>query len=176
MHMKYLLITCMLCLSVSLQVVSQTKRAPTRSRFDPYKNFKFRVKWGGRYVAGFSQAALLESPEQPRSDTQAVRPGEQATILRNKKTIPITLEHGVTYDEKFELWAREWERWFTGVGAEPLRQDILIEIYDEAGQLLRTYKVYGCALSQFQAAPNTKTHAVAVEVIKLENEGWKRLP
>ena len=26
-------------------------------RFDPYKNFKFRVKWDGRYVAGISKVS-----------------------------------------------------------------------------------------------------------------------
>ena len=28
-------------------------------RFDPYKNFKFRVKWDGRYVAGISKVSAL---------------------------------------------------------------------------------------------------------------------
>ena len=29
-------------------------------RFDPYKNFKFRVKWDGRYVAGVSKMSALK--------------------------------------------------------------------------------------------------------------------
>ena len=31
-------------------------------RFDPYKNFKFRVKWDGRYVAGISKVAFITEP------------------------------------------------------------------------------------------------------------------
>ena len=30
------------------------------TRFDPYKNFKFRVKWDGRYVAGVSRMSALK--------------------------------------------------------------------------------------------------------------------
>ena len=30
------------------------------SRFDPYKNFKFRIKWDGRYVAGVSKVSALK--------------------------------------------------------------------------------------------------------------------
>ena len=30
------------------------------TRFDPYKNFKFRVKWDGRYVAGVSKVGSLK--------------------------------------------------------------------------------------------------------------------
>ncbi len=29
-------------------------------RFDPYKDFKFRVKWEGRYVAGVSKVIGLK--------------------------------------------------------------------------------------------------------------------
>lgn len=30
------------------------------SRFDPYKNFKFRVKWDGRFVAAVSKISALK--------------------------------------------------------------------------------------------------------------------
>jgi phage tail-like protein len=30
------------------------------TRFDPYKNFKFRVKWDGKYVAGVSKISPLK--------------------------------------------------------------------------------------------------------------------
>jgi phage tail-like protein len=29
-------------------------------RFDPYKNFKFRLKWDGVYVAGVSKVSALK--------------------------------------------------------------------------------------------------------------------
>ena len=34
-------------------------------RFDPYKNFKFRLKWDGKYVAGISKAGPLTRSTVP---------------------------------------------------------------------------------------------------------------
>ncbi len=30
------------------------------TRFDPYKNFKFRIKWDGAYIAGVSKVSALK--------------------------------------------------------------------------------------------------------------------
>ena len=47
---------------------------------------------------------------------------------------------------------------------------------DEAGQLALAYKVYRCWVSDYQALPDldANANAVAIEQIKLENEGWER--
>jgi hypothetical protein len=36
------------------------------TRFDPYKNFKFRVNWDGQYVAGVPKISALKA--RNRSD------------------------------------------------------------------------------------------------------------
>ena len=36
----------------------------TPQRLDPYKNIKYCVKWGGRYVAGFSKVSSMEPPSR----------------------------------------------------------------------------------------------------------------
>ena len=67
-----------------------------------------------------------------------------------------------------------------GLGAEvslkDFRKDIIIEIYNEAGQLVIAYKVFRCWVSEFQAQPDldANANAVAIQTIKLENEGWER--
>jgi len=33
-------------------------------RFDPYKNFKFRIKWDGKYVAGMSKGQRAEALDE----------------------------------------------------------------------------------------------------------------
>ena len=52
----------------------------------------------------------------------------------------------------------------------------LIEFYNEAGQLVIAYKVYRCWVSEFLALPDldADANAVALQRIKLENEGWER--
>ena len=57
-----------------------------------------------------------------------------------------------------------------------LSPDVVIETYNEAGQLVIAYRVFRCWVSEFQAMPDldANANAVAIQTIKLENEGWER--
>jgi phage tail-like protein len=93
---------------------------------------------------------------------------------------PITLERGVTHDLEFERWANKVWNFGAGLGLEvslkDFRKDIIIEFYNEAGQLAIAYKVFRCWVSEFQSLPDldANANAVAIQHIKLENEGWER--
>ncbi len=149
-------------------------------RFDPYKNFKFRVKWDGKYVAGVSKVGSL------KRSTEAVEHrvgGDPSTVRKSPgqtKYEPITLERGVTHDTEFEIWANKVWNFESGLGAEvslaDFRKDIIIEVYNEAGQLVLAYKVYRCWVSEFQAIPelDASANAVAIQTLTLQNEGWER--
>jgi phage tail-like protein len=149
-------------------------------RFDPYGNFKFRVKWDGRYVAGISKVSAL------KRTTEVIehREGGDASTSRKSpgrtKYEPITLERGVTHDPEFERWANKVWNYGSGLGAEvslkDFRKDVILEMYNEAGQVALSYKVYRCWVSDFQALPDldANANAVAIQSIKLENEGWER--
>ncbi len=149
-------------------------------RHDPYKNFKFRVKWDNRYIAGISRISGLVR------QTEAVehRAGGEANILRKSpgrtSCEPVVLERGITHDTEFEQWANKVWNAQAAAGTElslrDYRKDIVIELCNEAGQLVIAYKVYRCWVSQFRALPelDAKTAGVAIESITLENEGWER--
>ena len=149
-------------------------------RFDPYKNFKFRVKWDGRYVAGISKAGALKRS----SELVEHREGGDASTTRKSpgrtKFEAITLERGVTHDTEFEKWANKVWNFGSGLGAEvslkDFRKDLILEVYNEAGQLALAYKLFRCWVSEFQALPDldANANAVAIQHIKLENEGWER--
>jgi len=149
-------------------------------RFDPYKNFKFRVKWDGKYVAGVSQV----SPLIRRTEVIEHREGGDPSTTRKSpgrtKYEPITLERGVTHDIAFEQWANKVWNLGSGLGSEvslkDFRKDIILELYNEAGQLVMAYKIYRCWVSEYEALPdlNANAAAVAIQHIKLENEGWER--
>jgi phage tail-like protein len=149
-------------------------------RFDPYKDFKFRVKWDGRYVAGVSRI----SPLVRRTEVFEYRNGGDPSSPRKMPgaTIydPITLERGVTHDPEFEEWANKVWRFGAGLGSEvslkDFRKDIIIELYNEAGQLVMAYVVYRCWVSEYQALPELDANSgvVAIQSITLENEGWER--
>lgn len=149
-------------------------------RFDPYKNFKFRVRWDGRYVAGISKVSALTRTTEPIEHREG---GDPSTVRKSPGQTTyeaVTLERGVTHDVEFERWANKVWNWGSGLGAEvslrDFRKDIIIEMYNEAGQLAIAYRVYRCWVSEFTALPelDASGNAVAIQSIKLENEGWER--
>ena len=150
------------------------------SRFDPYKNFKFRVKWDGRYVAGISKVGALKRSTEMVEHREGGDPSSSRKSPGRTKFEAISLERGVTHDVEFEKWANKVWNYGSGLGAEvslkDFRKDIIIEVYNESGQLAIAYKVYRCWVSEYQALSDldANANAVAIQSIKLENEGWER--
>jgi phage tail-like protein len=149
-------------------------------RFDPYKNFKFRVKWDGRYVAGVSKVSMLKRTTEVVTHREGGDPSSSRKSPGRTEYDAITLERGVTHDTEFETWANKVWNYGSGLGSEvslkDFRKDIIIEFYNEAGQLAIAYKVYRCWVSEFQSLPelDANANAVAIQTLKLENEGWER--
>ncbi len=152
------------------------------SRYDPYKNFKFRVMWDGRYVAGVSKVSGLTRTTQ----VVTYREGGDPSMVRKSpgqtEYAEITLERGVTHDPEFENWANKvWNYANSGqlgqeVSLQDFRKDITIELYNEAGQKVIAYHVFRCWVSEFTALPelDASANAIAIQTLKLENEGWER--
>ncbi|TQN42890.1 phage tail-like protein [Blastococcus colisei] len=149
-------------------------------RFDPYKNFKFRVRWEGRDVAGISKVGALKRTTEVVEHREGGDPSTSRRGPGRTKYEAITLERGVTHDLEFEQWANKVWHYGNGPGQEmslkDFRRDLLIDLYNEAGQVVKTFKVYRCWVSEFQTLPDldANANAVAIETIKLENEGWER--
>jgi phage tail-like protein len=150
------------------------------TRFDPYKNFKFKIKWDGRYVAGISKVSALTRTTEVVSHRVGGDSSTERKSPGQSKYEAITLERGVTQDLEFENWANKvWNR-SGGLGAESslkdFRKDIILEVYNEAGQIVLAYNIYRCWVSEYQAVPefDSSGSAVAIQHIKLENEGWER--
>jgi phage tail-like protein len=147
--------------------------------WDPYRNYRFKLKWNGDYVAGISKMSALtratQIAEHPIGGAPRVSSG-QSTYA------PIVLERGVTYDTAFEQWANKVWDYSNASGAAPnvalddFRKDIIIELYNAAGQKILAYAVHRCWVSQFQAMPDLDAgaNAVAIQTLILQNEGWDR--
>jgi phage tail-like protein len=149
-------------------------------RFDPYKNFKFRVKWDGKYVAGVSKVSMLKRTTEVVKHREGADPSSSRKSPGRTEYDAVTLERGVTHDPAFEQWASRVWNFGAGLGSEVslanFRKDILIELCNEAGQTVIAYKIYRCWVSEYQATPDldANANAVAIQHIKLENEGWER--
>lgn len=149
-------------------------------RFDPYKNFKFRIKWDGKVVAGVSKVSSLRRVTEVVTHREGGDPSTSRKSPGRTQYDPIILQRGVTHDLEFENWANKVWDFGTGLGSEvslkDFRKDIIIEFYNEAGQLALAYKVYRCWVSEFEALPELDANGavVAIQKIRLENEGWER--
>jgi phage tail-like protein len=149
-------------------------------RHDPYKNFKFKVMWDGRYVAGISKMGAL------KRTTEVVTHREGGDHSSSRKSPgrtsydAVTLERGVTHDLDFEKWALKVWDYSGGPGAESsladFRKDVIVDLFNEAGQKVISYKLYRCWVSEYQAMPDldANANAVAIQHIKLELEAWER--
>jgi len=149
-------------------------------RFDPYKNFKFRLKWDGRYVAAVSRVSGLVRRTGVVEHREGGDPSTSRKSPARTKYDAITIERGVTHDTEFEKWANKVWDYGGGASAEvslaDFRKDIIIDLFNEAGQKVISYKVYRCWVSEYHALPDLDANAgaVAIQMIKLENEGWER--
>jgi phage tail-like protein len=127
---------------------------PDRARADSYWDFRFRVWWDGRHVAGFAKFTPRRPPRRARYEA-------------------VTLERGITHDREFEQWATKvWP-------AEPRKawlRDMRIDVHDEVGRLTTAYKVLHAWVSESQALPelDANANAVAIQHLKLEHEGFER--
>jgi phage tail-like protein len=142
---------------------------------DPLENFKFRVKWDGRYVAGVSKVSALRRTTEVVQHREGGASGAMLELPGRTHYDAITLERGITGDTEFEQWANLINAPGGPVGVN-FRKDVLLDVFDELGRKVLSYKIYRCWVSEYQALPDLDAgaDAVAVEHIKLENEGWER--
>jgi len=173
----------------TIKMAEDAEPAIPAPRRDPYANFRFRLRWDGRYVAGVSRVSGLS-----RSAAVAThRAGGDPTLPRRmpgqSEYAAVTFERGLTHDPAFEQWAnkvwdyhnraKEEQHGWTGtapVSLADFRSDIVVEVYNEAGQMVLAYTLYRCWPSEFVAMPelDSNGNAIAISMLKLENEGWER--
>jgi phage tail-like protein len=154
----------------------------TTARVDPYRNFRFKVKWDGGYVAGFTKVNGLARTTGVAKHRAGGDPAVARLNPGENDHGPITFERGVTHDVTFEQWASTVSHFqtSTGVGADispkDLRKDITIEIYNKAGQMVAAYNVFRSWVSEFHARPELDAagNAVVIDTLVLQNEHWER--
>ena len=149
-------------------------------RFDPYKQFKFRVRWDGRYVPGVSRVTGLTRRTEVVEHRDGGAPSAARRSPGRTTYAPIVLERGRTHDDAFERWAEKVWRLGGGAGTEAslkdFRKDVVVELHNEAGQVALVFRVLRCWPSAYTALGDLEANAtrVALESLTLEHEGWER--
>ncbi len=147
-------------------------------RFDPYRNFKFKIKWDGLYVAGLSKCSALKKTTEATDWREGGDPSTSHKLPGKTSYDAVTLEAGVTHDTTFEEWANAVNN-FQGdadMSLKNFRRDVTIDVFNLQGVKVLAYNVYGCWVSEYQALPELDAagNAVMIQTMKLENEGWER--
>jgi phage tail-like protein len=147
-------------------------------RFDPYRNFKFRIKWDNEYVAGLNKCSALKKTTEMVEWREGGDPSHSRKLPGKTSYDAITLEQGVTHDTRFEEWANLVNN-FQGdalMSLKNYRKDVTIEVYNLQGAVVMAFNVFRCWVSEYQELPELDAggNAVMIRTIKLENEGWER--
>ena len=150
------------------------------NRYDPYKTYRFLVYFSTvtTPVAAVSKVSALKRS----SDVIEYKEGGNAIILKGlgrTKYEPITLERGITFATDFQDWANAAQVLQSGspsTSLADLRKEMRIVLLNEEAQPVYRYLIHRCWVSEYQALPDLDAgaNAVAIEHIKLENEGWER--
>ncbi|HUR78128.1 MAG TPA: phage tail protein, partial [Acidimicrobiales bacterium] len=137
---------------------------------DTYAQFAYCVKWDGRYVAGFRHAYGLKRNTVLVQRRDGADSAQADALPLHSTAGAITLEDGVTCDAAFARWASG------GAAVMPSREDVTVEVHNEASQLETAFKVSGCWVSQFRALPDldANANAVSIQSLMLQHEGWER--
>ena len=163
-------------LFISVSAAWATDFSVNTHRFDPYKQFKFRVKWDGRYISGINKIDGLLRTTQTVAYREGNSPNSERKVPGTTKFEPLVLERGRTHDTEFEKWANKVYEYGNNDEPEDYRKDIMIELYNEAGQLVMAFKVYRCWPSRYSPIKilDANSTDIATEVLVLEYDGWQR--
>lgn len=149
------------------------------NRRDPYKSFRFQVWWDGRAVAGISKVSALKQSTEVIEHRNGGNPLSSIKSPGTTKSEAVTFEKGLSEDEEFLKFASlVWKTDGAASGTISLkdfRKNIIIKLLNEEGVVVKAYNVYNCWVSEYQALPelDANTNAVAIEFLKLENEGFE---
>jgi phage tail-like protein len=150
------------------------------TRYDPYKNFKFRVKWDGAYIPGISRVSGLGMVFQAAEHREGAEPNvvHRAPGVLSYETI--TLERPIGPDTAFEDWAKLVTPATAGAGAShgAHLKTVRVEVLNQAGQPLLAYDVYHCWPSVYRPLPDLVegSRPRPIESITLVHDGWERDP
>lgn len=148
-------------------------------KYDPYRNFKFLIKWDGKYVAGVSRISALTQSVEAIEWRTGGDPSSGQMLPGQTKYEAITLERGKSADPAFVDWMNTVSTWNARGGTDAehtraFRKDIVIEMYGLSSELVASVQVYAAWPSRFTALPDldAKANDVAIETLELQHEGF----
>ena len=153
-------------------------------RKDPYKNYKFRIKWdpegddNPRTVLGVSKISALKRTTEVITHRSGGENSRDHKSPGRTSYEGITCERGITHDKDFERWANKVHAHAgdTSMDMVGYKKNLILEVLNEKGHVVLSYNLYDCWISDYTAVPDldANANAFAIESLKIELESWAR--
>jgi phage tail-like protein len=145
-------------------------------RLDPYKNFKFRVKWDNQYVAGLSKMSSIKRTTETIEWREAGGPSVIRKMPGRTKFEAVTFEVGLTHDRQLLAWADlvNNPQGDAAMSLKDYRKEVTVEVMNMQATPVMAFVLHRAWVSEFQALPemDANANAVAITTLKLEYEGF----
>jgi phage tail-like protein len=146
------------------------------TRIDPYKNFKFRVKWDNQYVAGLSKMSAIKRSSEVIEWREAGGPSVTRKMPGRTKFEPVTFEVGLTHDTQLIAWADQVNspQGDAAMSLKNYRKEVTVEVLNLQATPVMAFTLHRAWVAEFQAVPemDANANAVAIQTLKLEYEGF----
>jgi phage tail-like protein len=154
------------------------------SKFDPYRTFKFRVRFGDQAVAGVSKVSALGRTVTPNELKEG---GDLLAPYQNPGAVhydEVVLERGLTLDSTFEDWGNAVVQLQADPTTSGFKRTVYIDVYDLNGnpldrksQPVVSYKLNRAWVTKYTALPELDSNSggVGIQMLTLRHEGWERV-
>lgn len=148
-------------------------------KYDPYRKFKFLIKWDGEYVVGVSKISALTKAIDPVDWRTGGDPNHTAKVPGLTKYEPITLERGLCANTRFMDWINLVNTYqaaggTSGESVHRFRKNFIIEMYNLPNEKVLSVSVFNAWPSKVTVADfDAKANELAIEVMELQHEGWQ---
>lgn len=153
-------------------------------RLTPYPNFRFKIKFNNRYVAGVSKISGLTRTVNVEKHRAGGELDIEGLVPEQTQYGPIFFERGLSNDSDFEQWVTKvfdietsQPQVHRASSLKDFRRDLVIEVYNEAEQLVLSYNVYNAWVSDYHGMADLDAEnddAFVLQTLTLQNEGWER--
>lgn len=145
---------------------------PVGQRKDPYRNFRYLIEIDGIAQAGFSEATIPDTSQDPIEYREG---GETMTVRKLPGLVKygnISLKWGMT--DSVELY--NWRKLVEQGKMQDARRNIAIVLLDEEGSPAARWEFTDAWPNKYDAPDlNAKGTDVAIETLEIVHEGMTRV-
>lgn len=145
---------------------------PIGKRVDPYRNFRFLVEIDSIVQAGFNEATIPDTSQEPVEYREGNEPPTVRKIPGIVKYGNLTLKWGITDSLELYNWRKQVEQ---GKMADA-RRNLAVILMDDEGNPKSRWEFSDAWPSKYDAPDlSAKGSDIAIETLEIAHEGMQRV-